>query len=111
MRKDGKGRYDRNFEGFGVKQIETWLETGVVAVFGEVGAKETVAFRADIDGLPVTEPPKAYASEHPGWMHACAHDGHAAILLGFAKYLSEHPESYADRQVILIFQPAEEGPG
>ena len=103
--------YIRNkLDAFGV-QHETWLETAVVAVFGEKGEKETVAFRADIDGLPVTEVEREYASVHAGWMHACGHDGHAAILLGFAKYLSEHPEAYENRQVILIFQPAEEGPG
>ena len=55
---------------FGVKQLETWLETGVVAVFGERGKKDTVAFRADMDGLPVAEPPKCYASQHAGWMYA-----------------------------------------
>lgn len=96
---------------FGAPQIETWLETAVVAVFGAEGEKETVAFRADMDGLPVSEPPKPYASTHEGWMHACGHDGHMTILLGFAKYLCEHPEAYADRRVVLIFQPAEEGPG
>ncbi|MDO4530799.1 MAG: amidohydrolase [Bacillota bacterium] len=90
---------------------ENWLETAVVAVFGERGERETVAFRADIDGLPVTETPKEYASAHLGWMHACGHDGHAAMLLGLAQYLSEHPACYQDRQIILIFQPAEEGPG
>ena len=95
---------------FGVKH-ETWLETAVVAVFGEGGAKDTVAFRADIAGLPVQETPKEYASQHEGWMHACGHDGHTTVLLGFAKYLSEHPAAYADRRVVLIFQPAEEGPG
>ena len=103
--------YIRNtLEAFGVQQ-ETWLETAVVAVFGTKGKKDTIAFRADMDGLPVKEAPKAYASRHEGWMHACGHDGHTAILLGFAKYLAEHPACYADRQVILIFQPAEEGPG
>ena len=97
-------------ESWGVK-YENWLETAVVAVFGEQGERETIAFRADIDGLPVVETPKEYASLHHGWMHACGHDGHAAILLGFAKYLSAHPACFADRQIILIFQPAEEGPG
>lgn len=98
-------------QAFGAPYIETWLETAVVAVFGEGGAKETIAFRADIDGLPVQEATKEYASQHEGWMHACGHDGHAAVLLGFAKYLCDHPAAYADRRVVLIFQPAEEGPG
>lgn len=96
-------------QSFGVERIETWLETAVAAIFGEGG--ETIAFRADMDGLPVQETPKEYASRHPGWMHACGHDGHTAILLGFAKYLCDHPEAYAHRRVVLIFQPAEEGPG
>ena len=94
---------------FGAAQVETWLETAVVAVFGKEG--ESIAFRADIDALPVTEPPKPYASTHSGWMHACGHDGHTAILLGFAKFLCDHPEVYAHQRVMLIFQPAEEGPG
>lgn len=94
---------------FGAEKVETWLETAVVAVFGQEG--ESIAFRADIDALPVTEPPKPYASLHPGWMHACGHDGHTAILLGFAKYLCGHPAAYAHRRIVLIFQPAEEGPG
>lgn len=96
---------------FGVKQVESWLETAVVAVFGQEGERETVAFRADMDGLSVTEPPRPYASIHEGMMHACGHDGHMAILLGFAKYLTEHPEVYDNRRIVLIFQPAEEGPG
>ena len=100
----------KKLDDWGVK-YENWLETAVVAIFGEEGERETIAFRADIDGLPVTETPKEYASLHHGWMHACGHDGHMAILLGFAKYLSEHPACFADRRIILIFQPAEEGPG
>lgn len=95
----------------GAASVETWLDTAVVAVFGKPGKKDTIAFRADMDGLPVTEPPKPYASQNPGWMHACGHDGHMTILLGFAQYLAAHPEAYQERQVVLIFQPAEEGPG
>lgn len=101
----------QTLERFGAKHIETWLETAIVAVFGEAGEKETIAFRADMDGLPVAETPRAYASKREGWMHACGHDGHMTMLLGLAKYLCEHPESYQDRRIILIFQPAEEGPG
>lgn len=93
----------------GIGRTERWLETGLSVLFGETG--ETIAFRADMDGLPVAEPEKPYASRHKGMMHACGHDGHMAILLGFAKYLTEHPEAYAGRRVLLIFQPAEEGPG
>lgn len=94
---------------FGVPQVDLWLETGTAAVFGT--GERAIAFRADIDALPVTEPAGAFSSRHAGWMHACGHDGHTAILLGFAKYLCDHPEAYAGRRVVLIFQPAEEGPG
>lgn len=98
-------------QAYGAPVIENWLETAVIAVFGTSGAKDTIAFRADMDGLPVAEPPKPYASQNSGWMHACGHDGHMTILLGFAKYLAAHPEAYENRQIVLIFQPAEEGPG
>lgn len=96
---------------FGITELETWLETGVVAVIRGKGKKEAVAFRADMDALPVTEQTGCdFTSEHVGCMHACGHDGHVTVLLGFAKYLQEHKDQL-ENDVILIFQPAEEGPG
>lgn len=96
---------------FGITELETWLETGVVAVIRGKGKKEAVAFRADMDALPVTEQTGCdFTSEHVGCMHACGHDGHVTVLLGFAKYLQEHKEEL-ENDVVLIFQPAEEGPG
>lgn len=98
-------------EGFGITEMETWLETGVVAVIRGKGKKEAVAFRADMDALPVTEQTGCdFTSEHVGCMHACGHDGHVTVLLGFAKYLQEHKDEL-ENDVVLIFQPAEEGPG
>jgi len=71
------------------------------------GAK-TVALRADMDALPISEATaKPYASENPGVMHACGHDGHTSILIGTARTLSAMPER--PNNVLLVFQPAEEG--
>lgn len=98
-------------EGFGITELETWLETGVVAVIRGKGKGQAVAFRADMDALPVTEQTGCdFTSEHVGCMHACGHDGHVTVLLGFAKYLQEHKDEL-ENDVTLIFQPAEEGPG
>jgi len=69
---------------------------------------EAIALRADIDALPIEEQTGlAYASVHPGMMHACGHDGHTTNLLGVARVLSKI--AHRPRPVTLIFQPAEEG--
>lgn len=71
----------------------------------------TVALRADIDALPVTEPEGCeFRSEHEGWMHACGHDGHTAVLFGAAKLLLAHRDELHG-SVRLLFQPAEETDG
>lgn len=83
---------------------------GVKAVFWN-NCKNTIAFRADIDALPIEEKTGLpFASEHKGCMHACGHDGHTAILLGFAKYVSERRTSLKSN-IVLIFQPCEEAEG
>ncbi|WP_025324367.1 M20 metallopeptidase family protein [Deferrisoma camini] len=83
--------------------------TGGAAVFGPDGP--AVMLRADLDGLPVTEATGlAFASEHPGRMHACGHDAHAAILLAVADCLAAG-EIRPKGRVVLVFQPAEEGGG
>ncbi len=70
---------------------------------------KTIALRADMDALPITEETGAsYTSTTPGVMHACGHDGHTAGLLGAARVLSK---SERQHNVLLIFQPAEEGGG
>ena len=95
----------------GITDITTGIaETGIVAVIE--GKSDTsgrvIGLRADMDALPIEEATGLdYASTHPGKMHACGHDGHTAMLLGAAKYLSETRNF--DGKVVLIFQPAEEG--
>ncbi|MBR9843088.1 MAG: amidohydrolase [Rhodobacteraceae bacterium] len=95
----------------GVDEITPGIgKTGVVAVIkGKSDTKgRVIGLRADMDALPIEEASGVeYASTVPGKMHACGHDGHTAILLGAAKYLSETRNF--DGTVVVIFQPAEEG--
>lgn len=84
--------------------------TGALAAFFDFGGKETLAFRADCDALPIQEEnPVSYRSEHPGKMHACGHDGHMAILLELARRLGR--KKSLPGNVLLVFQPAEETTG
>ena len=99
--------------------------TGVVASRGGRRGR-TILFRADMDALPLTEETGApYASRNPGYMHACGHDGHTAMLVEAAEMLHEAaalpgaaadpvgraPRTAGGVDVAFIFQPAEEGPG
>ena len=89
-------------------EISRPTENSVVArlVGNEPG--KTIAIRADIDALPITEENDfEFASANPGAMHACGHDGHTAMLLGAAKILSGVRESI-DGEVRFVFQHAEE---
>ena len=82
-----------------------------ICAFFDAGKPETVAFRADMDALPETEEGGlSFASEHPGAMHACGHDGHTAMALVLAEYVSAHLEEMP-RNVLFLFQPAEETTG
>ena len=85
-------------------------KTGVVGIIKNGSSARAVGLRADIDALPITEHNTfAHASTQRGKMHACGHDGHTAMLLAAAQYLSRHRNF--DGTVYLIFQPAEEGGG
>ena len=84
--------------------------TGVVGIIRNGDSTRAIGMRADMDALPMQEINTfAHASRHDGKMHACGHDGHTAMLLGAAHYLSQQRDF--DGTVYLIFQPAEEGGG
>lgn len=83
-------------------------ETGILASIEGKGEGKTVALRADMDALEITESNDLpYKSQHAGKMHACGHDGHMAMLLGAAKVLNRLRDSF-NGKIFLIFQPAEE---
>lgn len=86
-------------------------QTGVVALLHGGRPGPTVMLRADMDALPIQEANEVpYASECPGVMHACGHDGHVAIGLGAATLLARHAAELAGN-VLFVFQPAEERDG
>ncbi|MET4039841.1 amidohydrolase [Bradyrhizobium sp. RT6a] len=83
---------------------------GIVATLTRGAAQGRVGLRADMDALPITEDTSLpYASQNPGVMHACGHDGHSASLLGAAALLAA--DTSWSGTVDFIFQPAEEGFG
>jgi len=88
-----------------------------IATYGIVGLLKsgkpgpTLMIRADMDALPITEETGlAFASTHPGCMHACGHDSHMAMALGAASVLRALKDRFRGN-VKFVFQPAEEGPG
>jgi hippurate hydrolase len=95
---------------FGCDEVVTGIgRTGVVGVIkGRKPGNEVIGMRADMDALPILEETGLpYQSKTPGKMHACGHDGHTAMLLGAARYLTE-TRNFSGSAVV-IFQPAEEG--
>ena len=83
-------------------------KTGVVGILEGGREGKTVMLRFDMDALPIEEANEVdYASQEPGKMHACGHDGHTAIGLGVATLLARHRQQLTGR-VKLVFQPAEE---
>ncbi|MBB6508485.1 hippurate hydrolase [Rhizobium soli] len=95
---------------FGCDVVESGIgKTGVVGIIkGSQGDGPVIGFRADMDALPILETSGVpWASKTPGKAHSCGHDGHTAMLLGAAQYLSETRNFKGS--VAVIFQPAEEG--
>jgi len=94
---------------FGLTPTEGVAGTGVVAMInGKNPDKKTIALRADMDALPITEVNNVpYKSTNSGVMHACGHDVHTSSLLGTAKILAGLRDQF-EGSVKLIFQPGEE---
>lgn len=83
---------------------------GALCAFFDFGADKAIAFRSDMDALPVSEHTRLpFASRHAGKMHACGHDAHMAMLLELARRLDK--KQSLPRNVLLVFQPAEETTG
>ncbi len=102
--------------------LEITTGTGLSSIVGVLRGTKTVGahdatsrpvvlLRGDMDGLPVTEEVDVpYASRHVGQMHACGHDLHMAAMVGAARILHAQRDEL-EGDVVLMFQPAEEGPG
>ncbi|OZM58404.1 N-acetyldiaminopimelate deacetylase [Lottiidibacillus patelloidae] len=89
-------------------EIKSWKTGLFVKVHGK-NPSQTIGYRADIDGLPITEETGlSFCSKHEGYMHACGHDIHMTIALGV---LTHFAKNRVDDDLVFLFQPAEEGPG
>ncbi|WP_100330755.1 N-acetyldiaminopimelate deacetylase [Bacillus xiapuensis] len=89
-------------------EVKTW-RTGIFVKLKGKQPVRTIGYRTDMDGLSIEEETGlAFASSHPGAMHACGHDLHMSIALGVLTYFAEHQ---VNDDLLFIFQPAEEGPG
>ena len=94
-------------ESFGIDVHRGLAKTGVVGTLAVGNSNRAIGLRADLDALDIHEENTfGHVSTNPGKMHACGHDGHTAMLLGAAKYLSETRRFNGTVQ--FIFQPAEE---
>ncbi|WP_413785388.1 N-acetyldiaminopimelate deacetylase [Cytobacillus sp. IB215316] len=88
--------------------MKKW-KTGLFVKVAGTNPQQTIGYRADIDGLPITEETGyEFSSKHKGNMHACGHDFHMSIALGVLTHIVNHP---IRDDVLFLFQPAEEGPG
>ena len=95
-------------ERLGVEYEREIAKTGIIAWLKKGTSTKSIALRADMDALPLTEENSfGYKSIHQNSMHACGHDGHMSMLLGAIDYLKNHSDF--NGTVYFIFQPAEEG--
>ena len=98
----------RELDAIGIPYTQQFGKSCVVATLNEGVGNKTIAIRADFDALPIEEETGLpYASTHPGIMHACGHDSHAAMLLGTAKAMKAM-EKEIKCCVKFVFQSAEE---
>ena len=105
-----QGLVEQELDSLGIEHRRL-AKTGVVGVISGAKPGRVVALRADMDALPITEKSgEPFSSEIPGKMHACGHDAHTAMLLGAARVLQGMRDELHG-SVVLLFQPAEEGPG
>jgi amidohydrolase len=101
---------ERELDALGIEHRRA-AQTGVVGVVRGALPGHVSGLRADMDALPITEDSgEPCTSEIAGKMHACGHDSHTAMLLGAARVLQES-RATLHGAVVLLFQPAEEGPG
>ncbi len=103
---------EKELRRYGVVELHTEVNntTGIICSVEGATPGKTVLLRADMDALPLRENTNVdFRSRRDGFMHACGHDGHVAMLLGAVKFLSENREMIKGR-VKFVFQPAEEGP-
>ncbi|HEV3158003.1 MAG TPA: M20 family metallopeptidase [Candidatus Baltobacteraceae bacterium] len=104
------GLVERELTGLGIEHRRV-VKTGVVGIIRGALPGRVAGLRADMDALPLQERSgEAFSSEIDGKMHACGHDAHTAMLLGAARVLQSERASLHGT-VVLLFQPAEEGPG
>ena len=101
----------KQLESFNIKVQRNIGKTGVVGTLNGNNPGKTIAFRADMDALPIQETgDSTYKSVNDGIMHACGHDAHTSMLLGAAEVLS-NMRNNINGTIKFIFQPAEEGFG
>jgi amidohydrolase len=102
-------RIQKYLERIGIKDVTTCANTGLIALIkGNNPESKTIALRADIDALPITETNAVdYKSANVGVMHACGHDVHTSCLLGAATILNELKSEF-EGTIKLVFQPGEE---